>query len=400
MENMYYGASAAIFQRAEELRKNMTSAEKIIWNHIHINEWQVKFRRQHPIAHYVVDFYCHPLKLVIEIDGDIHDKEDVKRKDADRENRLKNFGLKVIRFRNDEIYNNSRSVLEKIENVVRGLLNSPLGVGGAAANKLYLIKIGGNIIDDEQKLSSFLIDFASINSNKILIHGGGKLATKMAAQLNIPQQMVEGRRITDTETLKIVTMVYAGLINKNIVVQLQAAGCNAVGLSGADGNTILAHKRLPKDSPSGDGGLDYGFAGDVDGINSEFLHTLLQQNMSPVLSPITHDGKGQLLNTNADTIAQETAKAMSAFYNVHLIYSFEKAGVLLDVDDEASVIPLICKEKYNDFKERGLVFAGMIPKLDNAFSALESGVKKVTIGKAENLHTLISGDSGTTIINE
>lgn len=404
---MYYGASAAIFQRAEELRKNMTSAEKIIWDHLHINEWKVKFRRQHPISHYVVDFYCHSLKLVIEIDGDIHEKEEVKRKDEDRENRLKNLGLTVIRFKNDEIYNNCRSVIQKIDQTIRELLNPPSGDGGAAANKLYIIKIGGNIIDDETKLSSFLGDFSSIPSNKILIHGGGKLATKMAAQLNIPQQMVEGRRITDAETLKIVTMVYAGLINKNIVAQLQANDCNAIGLSGADSNVILAHKRLPI-SPLGDGGrdegvstpIDYGFAGDVDRVNSGFLHNLLRQNISPVLSPITHDGKGQLLNTNADTIAQETAKALSAFYDVHLIYSFEKAGVLLNVEDEASVISLIDREKYRDLKANGLVFAGMIPKLDNAFSALESGVKKVTIGKAEHLLSLISGQSGTTLIYE
>lgn len=260
-------------------------------------------------------------------------------------------------------------------------------------DKLYVVKIGGNIIDEEEKLFSFLEMFTALEGKKILVHGGGKLATKMASQLNIPQQMVEGRRITDAETLKIVTMVYAGLINKNIVAQLQAAGCNAIGLSGADGNAMLAHKRVVKD-------LNYGFAGDVDSVNGDFLHALLQQTIAPVLSPITHDGKGQLLNTNADTIAQETAKALSAFYEVHLVYSFEKIGVLLDVEDEASVIPLIDRQKYQDLKERNLVFAGMLPKLDNAFSALESGVKKVTIGKAENLPSLINGAAGTTIIYE
>ncbi len=259
--------------------------------------------------------------------------------------------------------------------------------------QLYIIKIGGNIIDDEEKLSTFLKEFASIDGKKVLIHGGGKLATKMAAQLDIPQQMVEGRRITDAQTLKIVIMVYAGLINKNIVAQLQAADCNAIGLSGADGNTILAHKRVVKD-------LDYGFAGDVDRVNHDFLHALLQKNISPVLAPITHDGRGQLLNTNADTIAQETAKALSSFYEVHLVYSFEKSGVLLNADDEASVIPVINPEKYSELKENGLVFAGMIPKLDNAFSALRSGVKKVMIGKAENLKSLTSGLSGTSIVHE
>ncbi|GAA4751299.1 acetylglutamate kinase [Flavisolibacter ginsenosidimutans] len=259
--------------------------------------------------------------------------------------------------------------------------------------QLYVIKIGGNIVDDETKLALFLNAFAAIDEKKILVHGGGKLATKMAAQLNVPQQMVEGRRITDAETLKIVTMVYAGLINKNIVAQLQAADCDAVGLSGADGNAIKAHKRVVKE-------LDYGFAGDVDEVNAGFLHALLQQNLSPVLAPITHNGKGQLLNTNADTIAQETAKALSKFYDVSLLYSFEKSGVLLDAEDENTVIPVITKETYKDLKEKSLVFAGMIPKLDNAFAALDSGVRKVIIGKADNLQHLLNGEAGTSIINE
>ena len=205
--------------------------------------------------------------------------------------------------------------------------------------------------------------------------------------------MVEGRRITDAETLKIVTMVYAGLINKTVVAQLQASGCNAVGLSGADGNAMKAHKRIVKD-------IDYGFAGDVDEVNSDFLHRLLQENATPVLAPITHDGKGQLLNTNADTIAQETAKAMSALYDVQLIYSFEKAGVLLDAADESSVISSINPQRFAELKQQNLVFAGMIPKLDNAFAALNHGVKKVIIGKAENLPALISGAAGTSIVNE
>ena len=245
--------------------------------------------------------------------------------------------------------------------------------------KLHVVKIGGNIVDDETKLSSFLNDFAKLPQKKILVHGGGKLATKLAGQLNVPQQ--------------IVTMVYAGLFNKNIVAGLQAAGCNAVGISGADGNAIRAHKRMVKD-------LDYGFAGDVDEINAGFISSLLEQNMTPVLAPITHDGKGQLLNTNADTIAQETAKAVSGFYDVQLVYSFEKAGVLLNAEDEASVIPVINKEKYSDLKAKGLVFAGMIPKLDNAFAALDSGVKKVVIGKAESIGALLNGGTGTSIVND
>jgi acetylglutamate kinase len=260
-------------------------------------------------------------------------------------------------------------------------------------DKLYVIKIGGNIIDDEEKLSSFLKEFAAIDAKKMLVHGGGKLATKLAEQMDVPQQMVEGRRITDAETLKIVTMVYAGYINKNIVAQLQANGCNALGLSGADGNAIHAHKRV---HPS----IDYGFAGDVDGINSSLFQTLLQQNISVVVAPITHDKQGQLLNTNADTIAQEVAKGLSKEFDVALIYSFEKPGVLLDANNDASVINEINPASYKDLKEKKLVFAGMIPKLDNAFAALNSGVKKVIIGKAEDLPQLIAGTSGTTIINE
>jgi acetylglutamate kinase len=204
---------------------------------------------------------------------------------------------------------------------------------------------------------------------------------------------VEGRRITDAETLKIVTMVYAGYINKNIVAQLQAFGCNALGLSGADGNSIQAHKRVHA-------AIDYGFAGDVDGINTSLFQTLLDQNISLVVAPITHDKKGQLLNTNADTIAQEMAKGLSRPFDVNLIYSFEKAGVLLDASDDHSVIGKINPASYQELKAKDLVFAGMIPKLDNAFTALNSGVKKVIIGKAENLHQLIAGTSGTTIINE
>jgi len=259
--------------------------------------------------------------------------------------------------------------------------------------QLVVIKIGGNIIDDEIKLSSFLKDFAAIDARKVLVHGGGKLATKLAEQMNVPQQMVDGRRITDAETLKIVTMVYAGYINKNIVAQLQAEGCNAIGISGADGNAILAHKRV---HPT----MDYGFVGDVDVIDASLFNNLLQQNLTPVLAPITHDKKGQLLNTNADTIAQETAKALSAFYNVELIYSFEKNGVLLDINNEDSVIQKLNTDYYKELKQEGKIFAGMIPKLDNAFAALDSGVKKVIIGKAEEIHELINGEKGTSISHD
>ena len=259
--------------------------------------------------------------------------------------------------------------------------------------KLYIIKIGGNIIDDEKKLFPFLKEFAAINHNKILVHGGGKLATRLAEQLKIPQRVVEGRRITDAETLKIVTMVYAGYINKNIVAQLQASNCNAMGLCGADGDAILAHKRQ---HPV----MDYGFVGDVDAINAGLISSLLEKNITPVFAPITHDQQGQLLNTNADTIAQELAKGLSADFEVTLIYSFEKSGVLLNVDDDSTVIPVINPASYKKLKAEDKIFAGMVPKLDNAFAALNSGVSKVIIGKAEKLKELIAGITGTSIINE
>ncbi len=218
----------------------------------------------------------------------------------------------------------------------------------------------------------------------------------MAEQLGISQKIIDGRRITDSETLKVVTMVYAGYINKNIVAQLQSHNCNAIGLTGADGNVIQAHKRVPN-SPLVDGGIDYGFAGDIDRINTDMLQSLLNKNISLVFAPLTHNKKGQLLNTNADTIAQEIAKALSSFYNVNLIYCFEKTGVLKDINDESTLIKKIDIEKYEDLKNSGAIFAGMIPKLDNAFAAINSGVKKVIIGDAQQIHQLIKGESGTTI---
>jgi acetylglutamate kinase len=265
-------------------------------------------------------------------------------------------------------------------------------------DKLYIIKIGGNIIDDEKKLSSFLQSFALVEGQKILVHGGGKIATSIGDKLGIESKYVDGRRITDAATIDLVTMVYAGLINKKIVASLQSYNCNAMGLSGADGNLIPANKRPVKD-------VDYGFVGDIDTekMMSLYWDELLQLGFTPVVSPITHDGKGQLLNTNADTIAQEIATVLCKFYEVSLIYSFEKSGVLLDVNDENSVIPIITPSYYSELKAPlagvggAKIFAGMIPKLDNAFAALNSGVTKVIIGKAENLNELIAGTSGTTI---
>ncbi len=256
--------------------------------------------------------------------------------------------------------------------------------------KVYVVKVGGNIIDDDAKLHQFLYSFAKLKGKKILIHGGGKLATRIGEALSIPQQLVDGRRITDAETLKVVTMVYAGYINKNIVAILQSHGLSALGLSGADANIILAHKRE-------NAAIDYGFAGDIDSVNSNAISSFLGNDFSLVLSPITHNGKGQLLNTNADTIASEIARALSKLYSISLVYSFEKSGVLLDVEDESSRIPQINPDYYQELKSENKIFAGMIPKLDNAFKALDQGVSEIIIGPAENLEELINGATGTKI---
>ncbi len=266
-------------------------------------------------------------------------------------------------------------------------VSSPRGrLGGA----LFVIKIGGNIIDDPVALENFLEKFALIDAPKILVHGGGKLATEIGSTMQIPQQMIEGRRITDEATLKLVTMVYAGFINKNIVAKLQVNACNAIGLCGTDANIILANKRIVKE-------IDYGFVGDVVKVNDEFIKVLLQNNCTPIIAPITHDGKGQLLNTNADTIANEIAKAMSAHYEVQLIYCFDKKGVLENVADENSIIKLITKDNIESLKGNKIILEGMIPKIDNALQAVDAGVHKVTLGHAEELIEIIKGEAGTVI---
>lgn len=260
-------------------------------------------------------------------------------------------------------------------------------------DKLFIIKIGGNIVDDESALADFLASFAAIDAAKILVHGGGKLATRMAEAMGIQQQMIDGRRVTDAATLKIVTMVYAGYINKNITAILHKNSCNAIGICGTDANAILTHKRNHT-------ATDYGFVGDIDQVNSSFFQQLISNKLTPVVAPITHDGNGQLLNTNADTIAQALATALSSFFATTLVYTFEKQGVLLDTNDENSVIPLITPTYYEEIKAKNLIFAGMIPKLDNAFEALNNGVSKVVIGKADQLIHLLNGQSGTTITHE
>lgn len=256
---------------------------------------------------------------------------------------------------------------------------------------LYVIKIGGNIVDNPALLIECLQAFATVKGQAILVHGGGKLATSLASDIGVQQTIIEGRRVTDAETLKIVTMVYAGAINKNIVAQLQSIGVNAIGLTGTDGNLIQAHKRV---HPT----IDYGFVGDVDTINTDLIQALFASQMRLVIAPITHDGLGHLLNTNADTIAQSIAVAMAAHYKVHLIYGFEKEGVLADINDPNSVIAKIDQSVYTKLKADKIIFEGMLPKIDNAYQALEGGVQSVIIGKAEKMNDLINGTAGTTII--
>jgi acetylglutamate kinase len=260
--------------------------------------------------------------------------------------------------------------------------------------KLTLIKIGGNVIDDAEKLQHFLKAFADLEGYKILVHGGGKMATKLADEMGITAKMVNGRRITDKETLRIVTMVYAGLISKNLVAQLQTQNCNAIGLSGADGNLIKAKKRPVA-------AIDYGFVGDLDekSIETNNLSKLIDNGFIPVFSAITHDGESQLLNTNADTIASTLAVAMAKHYETSLIYCFEKKGVLMDVNDENSVIREINPDKYEDLTQKGIIADGMLPKLHNAFEAINKGVKEVFIGKADDLSEIKERKSfGTRLI--
>lgn len=245
-------------------------------------------------------------------------------------------------------------------------------------NGITVVKIGGNVIDDPAALKAFLAEFAAIEGPKILVHGGGKLATRMAERLELKVQMVDGRRITDKGTLDVVTMVYAGLVNKQIVAGLQAAGCNAIGLSGADGNAVTARRRAPQP-------IDYGFVGDIERVDSELLRRLLEAGLVPVFSAIMHDGRGTLLNCNADSVASAVALGAAAVAPTDLVFCFEKAGVLRDPDDEASVIPEITAASYPPLKADGTVSKGMIPKIENALKAVEQGVRSVTIRSSAHL---------------
>lgn len=244
--------------------------------------------------------------------------------------------------------------------------------------KLSVVKIGGNVIEDEKALDNFLSAFSRLEGLKILVHGGGKLATQLATKLGIESKMIDGRRITDAETVDIITMVYGGLANKKIVAQLQSKNINAIGLSGADGNSIQAHKRPVKQ-------IDYGFVGDIDGVNSELLKNLLSINLTPIFCALSHDGAGQLLNTNADTIASEIAIGMASVFETTLYYCFEKKGVLLDITDENSVVKNIDTSKYKELLSKGVIADGMLPKLHNCFHALDNNVEKVCLGDVSML---------------
>ena len=259
--------------------------------------------------------------------------------------------------------------------------------GNAGKQLLFVIKIGGNVVDDAVALQTFLIDFASIDAKKILVHGGGKIATKIGEQLGIQPNYVNGRRITDAATIDLVTMVYGGLVNKKIVAQLQSLNCNAIGVSGADANIIPAVKRPVVPSVSGDTDINFGFVGDIkeEDIGVKNVEIFLTNNFTLVVAPLTHDGKGQMLNTNADTIASSLAVALSKIYIVRLIYCFEKTGVLENITDEGSVISLINKEKYQLLLKEKKLSDGILPKIDNAFAAIKSGVNEVLIGDAKDL---------------
>jgi acetylglutamate kinase len=253
--------------------------------------------------------------------------------------------------------------------------------------KLTIVKVGGAVVEDEAQLQQLLKDFAAIEGAKILVHGGGRRATKIAERLGIETKMVDGRRITDAEMLEVVTMVYGGLVNKHVVAMLQAQGVDAIGLCGADGDVIRSVKRPLKN------GIDFGFVGDVKKADGAKIAHFIEKNMTPVIAPLTHDGQGNILNTNADTMASETAKAMASIYDVTLIYSFEKKGVLSNPDDEDSVIPTITRSDFERYKADGTISGGMLPKIENALAAVEAGVSQVII----TLATAIDGHHGTII---
>lgn len=256
--------------------------------------------------------------------------------------------------------------------------------GGEGRRPLTVVKVGGAVVEEEAALSQLLNAFRQIPGAKVLVHGGGRSATQLARQLGIDSRMVGGRRITDADMLRIVTMVYGGLVNKHVVAALQALGVNAMGLTGADMDVMRAHRRPPV--PQGDGRVvDYGYVGDVDVCNGELLAGLIRRGVVPVMAPLTHDGQGSLLNTNADTVAAETAKALAGYFDVTLVYCFEKDGVLRNEGDPDSVIPAIDEDTFRQLTEQGIVSGGMIPKIENALAACRAGVHEVIITRADRL---------------
>ena len=264
-----------------------------------------------------------------------------------------------------------------------------------ARERLLVIKIGGNVIDDPGKLDAFLKEFSAIDTKKILVHGGGKVATSIGNKLSIESKYIDGRRITNDETIDLVTMVYGGLVNKKIVATLQSFHCNAIGISGADANLLPAKKREVKE-------IDYGWVGDIEKekINKKVWELFLENDLTPVSAPLTHDNNGHILNTNADTIASVIATGLSKIYDVSLIFCFEKNGVLLDIDNENSELPKLSFNDYDSLKKSKKLFAGILPKIDNAFDAIKGGVKEVIIGNSSQLTSLINHSGGTKIFSE
>ena len=421
-------------------RNNPTEAERFLWEYLKGGFMGEHFRRQHVLLDYIPDFVCLSKKIIIEIDGGYHFEGEQPERDAERAEELKKQGFTVVRFTNEEIINNVDEVLETITKTLENLSHNPIGnhlsslgdgavvsgnhlssLGDGAVVSgnhlpslregsgvgLTIIKVGGAVVEDEAQLAQLLSDFSAIEGRKVLVHGGGRKATKMAERLGIETQMVNGRRVTDKDMLEVVTMVYGGLVNKNLVARLQANGINAIGLTGADADIIRSHKRppvpiavadaglskLPPSGRAGVGSISYGFVGDVDAVSGEMLSKLIEADITPVVAPLTHNGEGVILNTNADTIASETAKALARYYDVTLIFAFEKKGVLSNPDDDDSVIPVITEQLFEQYKADGTISGGMLPKIENALAAVRAGVCRVIITRAD----AIDGRHGTVI---
>ena len=402
-----------LLEKAKENRNNPTAAEKHLWRYLKGNLLGAHFRQQHPIYGYIPDFVCLQQQLIIEVDGGYHLDGEQPEKDEERTQWLKSQGYRVLRFTNEEVLQKTEAVITKIKEALnnnncpqssnpQSNSNNPLPWGGHGVGSnpqsgkplpwggdgvgITIVKVGGAIVEDERQLSMLLDNFSAIPGRKVLIHGGGRRATQIASQLGIESRMVNGRRITDEKMLNVVTMVYGGLVNKQLVARLQAHGVNALGLTGADIDIVRSHRRPVKE-------VDYGFVGDVDKVDGERLATLLETGITPVLAPLTHDGNGSILNTNADTIASVAAQALAPYYEVTLIYSFEKPGVLRDPDDDSSVIPHITRADFDRYVADGTISGGMIPKIENALAAVEAGVRRVII----TLATAIDGQHGTMI---